>query len=185
MTELSRGKNREIQNLVVRVILCLIVGGKIGWVDAKGIAMKTNEMTLWRVVEALVMQIPFTQEKVELSLSTKLRRVDQNPYTVFFAGGGVSLADDVLISTIDLRLGREVGDSYGFMAIGLSGACVSIEDVRVHYGPLEITETPRGRSPDEKTYHTAKQAWGELSFGFSERNPNCLALIVLDPKKTE
>ena len=183
MTELSRRRNREIQCLAIRMILCLIVGGQIGEINAKGLAMKTNEMTLWNVVDALAMQVPFAREKVELLLSTKLRQVDQNPYTVFYAGGTVPLANDVLISAIDLRLGRELGDNYGFMSIGLSGKCVLIDDVRDQYGLLEITETPRGRSPDEKTYHTVKQDWGELSFGFSERNPDCLSVIVFDPKK--
>ncbi len=186
MTRLFRRGSRRFQSLLVRTMfLCLIACGQVGEANAKGIAMKTNEMTLWQVVEAVTRQIPFTREKIELSFSAKLKEVDQNSYTVFYTGGGVPLANGVLISTIDLRLGREVGDSYAFLSIGLSGGCVSLGDVRAHFGPLEITETPRGRSLDEKTYHTTRLAWGELSFGFAERNPSCLALIVFDPKKPE
>ena len=65
----------------------------------------------------------------------------------------------------------------------LGGPCVPLEEVRGHYGDLQITDTPHGHSLDEKTSYTAYLPWGELSFGFAERNPDCLASIVFEPKK--
>ncbi|WP_338152538.1 hypothetical protein [Paraburkholderia monticola] len=64
----------------------------------------------------------------------------------------------------------------------MSGECVTLAMVRAHYSNLKITDTPRGRSPDETTAFSAFLPWGTLSFGFAERNRDCLEGVSLDPK---
>jgi hypothetical protein len=67
----------------------------------------------------------------------------------------------------------------------LNGECISLDTVRSRYGNLKITDFPRGRSLDEATSYSTFPAWGKLSFGFTERNPDCLAYVVINPKSPE
>ena len=143
-------------------------------------------MTLWQVVDALPRLIPFTKAGVEKLFSVHLAETDYtgNDVFQFYKSNPVQLPDGVVISNIDLRIRRKVGHP-GFLSLSLESACVNLDQVRRRFGPLEITEIPRGHSLNEKTYHTARLPWGELSFGFAERNPDCLASIVFDPKKPD
>ncbi len=147
--------------------------------------MTQSKMTLWQAIDALVNQIPFSKPKVESTLGAQLSEVRRNPYTVFLQNERtVVLAGGERINKIDLRLGTEEGDP-GFLALDIDGDCIGIEAVRSHYGEVKITDVPRGRSLDEATTHSTVLPWGKLSFGFKERNPDCLAYVVLNPKKAE
>ncbi len=147
--------------------------------------MTQPKMTLWQAIDALAMQIPFSKAKVETALDTRMSEVRRNAYTVFLQNEHpVMLAGDGRIAQVDLRLGMEQGDP-GFMVLNLDGGCIGLDAVRARYRELKITDTPRGHSLDEVTSHSASLPWGELSFSFKERNPNCLASVAFDPKKAE
>ncbi|API73570.1 hypothetical protein [Ralstonia pseudosolanacearum] len=147
--------------------------------------MTQPKMTLWQAIDALAMQIPFSKAKVETALGTRMSEVRRNAYTVFLQNEHpVMLTGDGRIAQVDLRLGMEQGDP-GFMVLNLDGGCIGLDTVRAHYRELKITDTPRGHSLDEVTSHSASLSWGELSFSFKERNPNCLASVAFDPKKAE
>ena len=144
--------------------------------------MTNRQMTLWQAIDELAKQIPFSKLQVEAVLSVRLDEVDRNTSTVFMEGGPVDLADGRRIAQIDLRVGLDPGN-FGFLVLNIDGACVGLEQVRSRYGNLEITGTPRGHSLDEMTSHSVQLPWGELSFGFKERNRKCLASIALNPRK--
>ncbi len=145
--------------------------------------MNAVELTWWQAVDALVKQIPFSKKKVETLLKTSLSETDNtgNDVFQFYESPPVTLKDGVVIRNIDLRIKR-IGPHPGFMVLEIKGQCITLDQIRRRYGPLEITEAPRGRSLDEETSHSAMQPWGKLSFGFAERNPDCLASIVFNPK---
>jgi hypothetical protein len=69
------------------------------------------------------------------------------------------------------------------VVLSVGGECVTLAGVRARYPGAVVSQAPRGRSLDEETSHSVGLEWGELSFGFSERNPRCLSSVTLSPKK--
>ncbi len=145
--------------------------------------MNQVTMNLWQTIEALAKQVPFSKAKIEALLSAPLFETDYtgNDVFQFYASDRIELKGGVIISKVDLRIKRQ-GVDPGFMVLNIEGACVRLDEVRRYYGEMTITETPRGH-PDNVTAYTAIQHWGELSFAFKERNPDCLAGIAFNPKK--
>ncbi|SMG54994.1 hypothetical protein [Paraburkholderia susongensis] len=147
-------------------------------------------ITLWQAIDVLAQQIPFSRSDVENVLSTHLVEKDtsrspiQNTAFQFYTGGPIKLSDDVVISNVDLRI-RNRATHPGFLVLNLDGSCITLDMVRAHYSNLKVTDRPRGRSLDEVTSHTTALQWGELSFSFKERNPNCLSSLAFDPKSVE
>ncbi|MGN8083624.1 hypothetical protein [Variovorax sp. 22077] len=142
----------------------------------------TTTLTLWQTIDTLAAQLPFSTQNVGRTLSTTLSDTLAAGGNVFqfFEGSPVRLADGTELARIDLRIKREDA-SKGFLVLELKGRCVPLGEVRQHYAALEITDVPRGRSLDEATTFTATPEWGRLSFGFTERNPDCLAFVAFDP----
>jgi hypothetical protein len=142
----------------------------------------TTTLTLWQTIETLAVQLPFSTQNVGRTLSTTFSdtlAAGGNLFQ-FFEGSPVRLADGTELARIDLRIKREDA-SRGFLVLELKGRCVPLAEVRQHYAALDITDVPRGRSLDEATTFTVTPGWGRLSFGFTERNPDCLAFVAFDP----
>lgn len=139
-------------------------------------------MTIWEAIDIVAKQVPFARDTIETALSTTLAETDNpgNDIFRFYESQPVHLEDGVVVSNIDLRIKRS-GPHPGFLVLAVDGACIRLELVRRHYDNLRITGTPRGRSLDEQTYYTATLPWGDLSFGFAERNPDCLASVAFNP----
>lgn len=146
-------------------------------------SMKNNHMTLWKAIDLLAQETPFTREKVEYILSAPLLKREQDESIISFEGKNIQLADQILIRNIELRANKDRQTS-GFLIIDLDGKCISLQQLKSHYRMLEITEVPRGHSLNEATTYTASLSWGTLSFGFKERNPQCLSWVVLNPSNT-
>jgi len=144
---------------------------------------KQLNMTLWQTMDALQQQIPLSKQGVEAALSTQLFEVDEpsNHLFHFFESPPMALTEGVVISGLDLRLKRGGGHP-GFLALAIGGACVTLDQIRAHYEPLKLTDAPHGHSLNEEFVYSQSRPWGELSFGFAERNPKCLSSIALRPK---
>lgn len=185
MTRTSRPRNSSKHpylRLKAGLAVGLLVAGMNGEAMTKETTMKTNEMTLWQTITSLAEQIPLTRQKVETVLQTTLRESDNtgNDVFQFYESPPVELKDGVVIRTVDLRIKR-AGAHPGFMVLEMEGSCVTLDQIRQHYGDVPITSSPRGSSLHEKTHYTATLPWGTLAFGFLERNPGCLASIALKP----
>jgi hypothetical protein len=143
-------------------------------------------MTLWQAVEGLTQQVPFTKAKVEALLPVVLTERDAagNALFHFFKSNRIELNDGAVIANVDLRIGRNGADP-GLMVLEIEGACVTYGQVRRYYKDLQMSGVPRGGSLNEAVSHSASLPWGKLSFGFAQRNPDCLAWIAFDPKKAE
>ncbi len=144
--------------------------------------MNEISTTIWQTIEALIGSVPFSKDKVERELGIRLVDTEASGSDLFqfLEGGPVQLAEGVGIQEVDLRLKRE-GPHPGFLVLELEGRGISFDEVLRHYAELRLTGVPRGRSLDEHTSYTAKLDWGELSFGFGESNPACLAYVAFDP----
>lgn len=64
------------------------------------------------------------------------------------------------------------------LVLDVTGGCARKAAIEARYGDWQLTDVPRGRSPDEKAYWTRVEPWGELSFGFAESAPDCLRSVV-------
>jgi hypothetical protein len=137
--------------------------------------------SLWQMIEQITQQIPFSQVKIETALKTRLHEDQRNEATAFLKGQNVDLAYGMRVSAVELRIPLK-NTFKALIVLDIDGACITTDQLRERYGELIITESPHHGYPDEATAHTSHQRWGDLSFGFKERNRECLAYIVLAPK---
>ena len=149
-------------------------------IRAKENAIET--MTLWQAIESVVQLVPFTKAKIERLFSIALSESRRSAHTSFLVGEDVSLANGWHIAKVDLRLGLDVNEPE-LLILELDGLCTTIEQVKDHYGSLQIAGIPTGRSPSEETSHSKDMPWGRLSFGFADRNPKCLTSVAFAPTK--
>ncbi len=125
---------------------------------------------------------PFTRERVGELLKTKLIETSRNDYFAFLEGKPVDLDGGLSLAKIDLRLRVDGKPSSGFLVLDIDKPCVGRKEIFSKYGDIKLESAPTGRSPDEKHSYLLEDDWGKMSFGFAEKNPDCLATIVLDPK---
>jgi hypothetical protein len=136
-------------------------------------------MNLWEIIESLTLKPLFDPNAVEEALGMRLVRYVEpsNDAFDFFQGPGFPLDGGSELQKVSLRLGR-TNPVIALLMLDITGACIQIEEVRQHYPLIEMTERPRGRSLDEAKVFSTTQSWGRLSFGFRERNPQCLSFVV-------
>ncbi|VTP14422.1 hypothetical protein PUATCC27989T_02282 [Phytobacter ursingii] len=109
---------------------------------------------------------------------------NQNEYVNFYQSNAVLLDDGSQINDIDVRLRRIPKEQAAFISFSLKGQCVTLAQVRQHYSPLKITDTPRGHSVYEVTSYTAMlNDDQDVSFSFAEINPKCLSGVVIDHRE--
>lgn len=109
---------------------------------------------------------------------------NQNEYVNFYQSDAVVLDDGSQIDDIDVRLRRIPKEQSAFISFSLKGQCITLAQVRQHYSPLKITDTPRGHSVHEVTSYTAMlNEDQEVSFSFAEMNPECLSGVVIDHRE--
>ena len=109
---------------------------------------------------------------------------NQNEYVNFYQSDAVVLDDGSQIDDIDVRLRRIPKEQSAFISFSLKGQCITLAQVRQHYSPLKITDTPRGHSVYEVTSYTAMlNDDQDVSFSFAETNPKCLSGVVIDHRE--
>ncbi|WP_230953161.1 hypothetical protein [Burkholderia stagnalis] len=186
MTHPSR-KARRIRHLLPALSLAIPLATSSATLESgtQQPATIQSAMTVWQTIDALVRQLPLSKARVESTLRTSLSENGRNDYTVRLGSDRpIQLAGDIRITEIDLRF-SEKRRFPGFLVLSLDGNCIGIDAVRAHYGEIPITDVPHGHSLEEETVHSARQPWGRLSFGFKERNPDCLATVVFAPGKMD
>lgn len=147
-------------------------------VEIKDISMSSKNITIWKIIDLISQQTPFTKEKIENATGGFLSNKTEDGPVTSFTGDNVPLADDIFIQKVELRQNSNRPGS-GLVLLDVSGRCISVEQLKTKYKMLEITEFPRGRSLDETTTYTSHFPWGAISFGFKEKNPECLSWIVI------
>lgn len=147
--------------------------------------MITLNQSIWQLIDNVQAAPNLTLGKVEGLLGQTLKEDLQksNNFFKFYFGEPVQLAGNTQITHIDLRIPLQGAQSMGLFSVKLSGQCISLPQVKQVHPKLEITGAPRGRSPEEATTYSAGNTWGQIDFGFQEKNPDCLAYVVLKPAK--
>lgn len=146
-------------------------------------SMDTQQYTLWQLIDALGHQPSLAPDKIVLVLPVEFSEKSRNAYFSFHDGGRLDLADKIVVEKVELRTSLKDGAN-GMVVLSLGGMCLTIDQVRAHFPAVALAGFPRGRSLDEETTYTTLQGWGQLSFGFKERKPECLATVVVDRTST-
>jgi len=147
----------------------------------KGNPMTTHPATLWQLIEALIEHPAFNLETIGQVLPVDFSERHRSAGTSFYEGGALHLADRTIIETIHLGIRRKNGISkWVGLDIAPNTTCITRDEVKTNYPDIIIISAPRGHSLDEMTTWGIRRDWGEVVFGFKERNPRCLAHIGID-----
>lgn len=143
-------------------------------------AASVNNADLWRFIEDI------NDATGQLTVSNvdrfplALRRISHNEYVEFYRAEPVRLAEDLVLTDFDVRLSKTRKTS-ALLSFGLRGRCLPLGVIKQRYRGLIITQTPRGHSLEETTSYTwTDKAHHQISFLFTERNPDCLHEVVID-----
>ena len=151
---------------------------------AEGISIKTNTTTLWQLNNIIEKEIPIKKKNIENIFGVEFKEERIEDFLFYTSMPDIILADSVIIKKANLLVRPSlVFDEKSAFSLELSGACISLADIRQHYGLMTITQFPRGRSLEEKTVHTANQSWGSLAFAFKEAKPSCLFSVTFRTNK--
>jgi hypothetical protein len=144
-----------------------------------GCAMAASSSSFYEVVEKLAGSPPATSSAVEKALSVKLVTLEDEPDSKSYEAKDQNIGG-VKVERVDYRESGEKGPGRDgpLLILWLDDDCVSKNSVMENYQNLQITSRPTGHSPDESTAYTKRERWGELSFTFTERNPDCLGTVV-------
>jgi len=171
-----------MSKLIASMFFTLAMGVTACTTDSQTkIPMKTSNLSLWQLIEMLGNQPSLLPDKIKQVLPIAFVKSDHIGHTSFYDGDRLLLRDQIDIEAVELRV-RNEDETRGMVSLDLdpSGACVTFDDVRGRFPGLVLTDYPRGQSLDEEASWSIQRSWGKLSFGFKERNPDCLATVVLD-----
>lgn len=140
--------------------------------------MQNSTNSLESLIEKLRKSKAFDQATVEAALGKKLMLTSENSSFTFFEAKNVAL-EDYKLSLADYRTPISASATAGpLLNLTVTGPCLKKSAVEAKYGPLSVTNAPSGRSLDEELGLSRGEPWGILSFGFAERNPDCLRSIT-------
>ncbi|MFE3545470.1 hypothetical protein ACFXK0_21110 [Nocardia sp. NPDC059177] len=137
----------------------------------EGTTMTDRPTDLWQLISAVAAQAPLTNDKLNTLLGTRFEgtgRHDSGPTTVT---DGLELPNVTNFS-------RDNGD-WVFSSLDIGAEpCVGLDEVKAHYGDVEMTAAPSGHSLEERYLWTSQQPWGALNFAIRERD-RCLVGVSL------
>lgn len=139
------------------------------------------------LVETLRAMPRLDRAGVERIVGRALTPRDGNPYFALWEASDVTLGS-LRVATVDFREPKPgSGATAGpILVLKIGRGCPTRREVEDRFRPLTLTGVPRGHSLDEETSLSRAEPLGRLSFGFTERHPDCLASVALSvPKPPE
>jgi hypothetical protein len=131
------------------------------------------------VVNSVRVSAKLDKAGVEQMLGVKLvGEAGSDAFNFYSASGGQ--LDGMAVTAIDYREPKPGSDATAGSMLNLKvkGKCPKRSDLEARFGKLTLTGYPRGKSLDEESSWSRIEPWGRLSFGFAERNPDCLSSIT-------
>lgn len=166
-----------------RLELCAGMAAAILLAQAGHASGKTMNATSSNSFDAVVdnlRSLPnFSRGAIERATGARLTAQRETGLFSFYEARDVEIGG-VTVGLIDYREPRVAGTATAgpLLRLKLAAGCPKRQDIEARYGPLKITGAPRGRSLDEETQLSTPQAWGQLTFGFAERTPDCLTSVI-------
>ncbi|MGA2326479.1 MAG: hypothetical protein ABSH05_09350 [Bryobacteraceae bacterium] len=159
---------------VLLVLLVLVAASRYRLVSSRG---GQDAAALFRVIEALIRQRPFTVGAVSRITQTTLRALDSNQYFATFVSDRAAGAP---VREVELRIPTSASSKKDGLAILSVDAAARItpEAVTKHFGSRPDFSVPEPAAPYEFAYRY-KQAWGDLSFEFA-RGTRYLIAVAID-----
>ena len=143
------------------------------------------KMKLEELIQKLDAANPWTTEKVETALESKLIETVSTKTFVSYMMGQHLYEEGLIIEEVELRL--RIGTNKMIRLIvdlSDSASCFTLDRVKEIF-PDNPLSGPGGYTLAGVTYYRTKRSWGQFSFGFNDRRPNCLASIILIPEGEE
>ncbi|MDR2208787.1 MAG: hypothetical protein LBE22_07455 [Azoarcus sp.] len=180
MTRIMENVNAVRKGLIACLsgILCLFCS----------ISNAEPQMKLEELIQKLDAANPWTVERVEKVLGSKLIETSSTKTFVIHETGQLLFEEGLSIKEVHLRL-RVATNEMIRLIVDLSdeASCFALDRITNSYPSVKVSPLggPRGRSLDEETHYWAERPWGHISFGFKERRPKCLSSIIFIPKGKE
>jgi len=169
-----------IKNMPTKILTLLLSLLTLSSHSAAGAPVKNTE--LWHFIDDM-------QKKTRTLTTSSIKKLvppvtikSENEYTEFYSGEDVILIEKIKTSHLDLRVSKGEKTASAFLSFEVSGDCITLDDIKKRYSNLQLTDYPRGKSPEEKTYYTTEnnQYGQHISFGFTAKERQCLSQVVLD-----
>jgi hypothetical protein len=175
-------RHRHLDMIAIATALLLVSGCAAGK-ETMTSANSTSAKTVEQIVYALIAAPPASPDKAQTALGVTLTAAPgSGPFRQY--KGRVEPGPDGRSIDVEYRMPQTAAASAGpLLILKLDGPCLAKAEVQNRYGPLQITDVPRGKSLDEEASFSRTYAWGTLSFGFAERNRDCLRTIVYNLNK--
>jgi hypothetical protein len=138
-----------------------------------------SDAALWDVVDAAATHIPLTSDTFAQALGTTMVPTYSSDWE---GSGNVQLADDIQIVRSELRIGDD-GSAIARFFVG--GRCVTVDEVKIHYPDIRITQIPRGPDQGPPLTWSTDQPWGRMNFQVNDDvTPSCLSSVsfTTEPK---
>jgi hypothetical protein len=171
--------------------LFLMLGNGLGPIgEAQAAKARKSRPPLESVIVKLSDGSMPSRASVERILGVKLKPMKKdriaipNPHFTTYVSSARLLADARLVE-VELRVAKPgavvtAGPLLILSVDDRSKQCVDRATALETYGPLELSQTPKGHSVNEQTSYSRTTSWGKFSIGFAERSPDCLASVVFD-----
>jgi hypothetical protein len=137
---------------------------------------------VFKLIEALIRQRPFTLDAVSRITETTMRKADSNDYFVtFMSARGVKTP----LRNVELRLPTSASSKKdGILILSIdSSARITPEAVGKQFESRPDVSAPEPAAPYEFSY-TYVQPWGRLSFEFA-RGTRCVTAVIIDAIESE
>ena len=135
--------------------------------------------SLWHLIGRLEARMPLTVTSAQEALDMPLvAEANEGAYAHFQALAIPNVLEG-RVRAVRLMLKSPALRFVGHSALTLEvdGSCLTLSDVRRQVGELALIQPARGRSLDEFEVWRAARPWGALTFGFVQRQPDCLARV--------
>jgi len=155
--------------LVLIVFPCHAIRGK-----------KISVVSLMGFIQETKTKLPEGIKSLTPPFYSSFIKVGGNKSFSIYKSEDFKLDNEIGIERVEARVFKKNDLGVPFLlTFKISGECIKLNELKLHYPELTATNIPRGDSLDEETsYSTSKsESHLKLVFGFSERNPNCLRSI--------
>ncbi|MCL2160496.1 MAG: hypothetical protein FWH56_01205 [Betaproteobacteria bacterium] len=142
-------------------------------------------MKLEELVQNLDAANPWSTEKVESIFCTKLALSRSNDSFAVYTAGPFLYEEGLVIEETHLRLKIPTNEMIRLILnLEDDTSFFTLNRIEKNWPDVQLDSStfPRGQSWDEKRHYRVERPWGQISFGFKEHRPNCLASITFIPK---
>lgn len=144
-------------------------------------------MKLEELVQKLDAANPWTVERVENVLGSKLTKTYSTKTFASHTAGSFHYEEGLIIEAVELRL-RVATNEMARLIVDLSdeASCFTLDRIKRTYPDVQLSPYPPSPNSLDATFgYWAKRPWGHISFQFKMGRPKCLSGITFIPAGRE